>query len=74
LDDNGFRSSYGIVLAMFGVTVGGCWYFRWMLQGLNKQLEESELADVGREGSTDNDILEHPDESLRMRKGFRYLV
>jgi hypothetical protein len=23
LDENGFRSSYGIVLAMFGVTVGG---------------------------------------------------
>jgi hypothetical protein len=69
LEDNGYRSSYGIVLAMFGVTVVGCWYFRSMLLGLNKQIEAGEMADT-----TDNDILEHADESLRMRKGFRYLV
>ncbi|EKV06409.1 Major facilitator superfamily domain, general substrate transporter [Penicillium digitatum] len=74
LKNNGFRSSYGIVLAMFGVTVGGCWYFRSMLMGLNQQLEESELAHVTGTGSTENDILDNPDESLRMRKGFRYLV
>ncbi|KAJ6010238.1 hypothetical protein N7499_004358 [Penicillium canescens] len=69
LEDNGYRSSYGIVLAMFGVTVAGCWYFRYMLLDLNKQIEAGEMADT-----TDNDILENADESLRMRKGFRYLV
>ncbi|KGO42789.1 Major facilitator superfamily domain, general substrate transporter [Penicillium expansum] len=74
LQDNGYRSSYGIVLSMFGVTVGGCWYFRWMLVGLNHQLEEGELADVARGEPTENDIIDSQDESLRMRKGFRYLV
>ncbi|KAF4772090.1 hypothetical protein HAV15_005042 [Penicillium sp. str.  len=74
LEENGYRSSYGIVLAMFGVTVGGCWYFRSMLVGLNHQLEEGELADVARGEPTENDIIDSPDESLRMRKGFRYLV
>ncbi|KGO76040.1 Major facilitator superfamily domain, general substrate transporter [Penicillium italicum] len=74
LKDNGYRSSYGIVLAMFGVTVGGCWYFRSLLIGLNHQLEEGELADVARGESTESDVLDNQDESLRMRKGFRYLV
>ncbi|KAJ5463820.1 hypothetical protein N7475_008764 [Penicillium sp. IBT 31633x] len=74
LEENGYRSSYGIVLAMFGVTAGGCWYFRSMLLALNKKLEEGEVADVSGEASNNNDIMEHPDESLRMRKGFRYLV
>ncbi|KAJ5953082.1 Major facilitator superfamily domain general substrate transporter [Penicillium vulpinum] len=74
LSDNGYRSSYGIVLAMFGVTVGGCWYFRSMLISLNQQLEEGELADHARGEPAENDILDSPDESLRMRKGFRYLV
>lgn len=74
LEDNGYRSSYGIVLAMFGVTVGGCWYFRSMLLGLNKQLEQVEIADFSGENSNQDDILENTDESLRMRRGFRYLV
>jgi MFS family permease len=74
LEDNGYRSSYGIVLAMFGVTVVGCWFFRSMLLGLNKKLEEGEMADVAGDQSNENDIMESNDESLRMRKGFRYLV
>ncbi|KAJ5153591.1 Major facilitator superfamily domain general substrate transporter [Penicillium coprophilum] len=74
LSDNGYRSSYGIVLSMFGVTIIGCWYFRSMLLSLNHRLEECELADNAREGSSENDIIDNPDVSLRMRKGFRYLV
>jgi hypothetical protein len=78
LSENGFRKSYGIVTAMFGVTVVGCWIFRLTLTRLNKKLEQGELVDWGEredvaqqtarvEGTT-------ADEALNMRKGFRYLV
>ncbi|KAL4941505.1 hypothetical protein BDV06DRAFT_194289 [Aspergillus oleicola] len=74
LSDNGYRKSYGIVTAMFGVTIVGCLIFKFVLEGLNKQLAEAEVADVaaGRvEGGVDGEAA---DESLRMQKGFRYLV
>ncbi|KAJ5667445.1 hypothetical protein N7507_003309 [Penicillium longicatenatum] len=71
LSDNGYRKSYGIVTAMFGITIVGFWGFRMILVNLNKKLEESEAADAQAGAS---DFIESADESLRMRKGFRYLV
>ncbi|ROW08587.1 hypothetical protein VPNG_06237 [Cytospora leucostoma] len=78
LSANGYRKSYGIVTAMFGITVVGCWVFRMTLISLNKKLEQGELVDwepkedvadqtAHMEGTT-------ADEALNMRKGFRYLV
>lgn len=72
LPENGFRKSYGIVLSMFGVTIVGCFLFRTILQNLNKKLEATEVA-ADTEKTTQTE-LEDLDESLRMRKGFRYLV
>ncbi|KAL4971610.1 major facilitator superfamily domain-containing protein [Aspergillus desertorum] len=78
LKENGYRKSYGIVTAMFGVAILGCLIFKLVLERLNKKLAEAEVADVssgaggqqasmpGGEGGVD--------ESLRMHKGFRYLV
>lgn len=78
LDANGYRKSYGIVTAMFGVTVLGCWLFRMTLNNLNKKLERGELADYeAREdvaGQTAQLEGATVDEALNMRKGFRYLV
>ncbi|KAJ5279849.1 hypothetical protein N7478_005221 [Penicillium angulare] len=77
LSENGYRKSYGIVTAMFGITIVGFWGFRMILVHLNKKIEESEVQmDAGHtEGQTGNDgFIESADESLRMRKGFRYLV
>ncbi|RDH27538.1 major facilitator superfamily domain-containing protein [Aspergillus welwitschiae] len=76
LEENGYRQSYGIVTAMFGVTVIGCLGFKLVLENLNKRLAEAEMADV-RDGRPGPDILaagEETDETLRILKGFRYLV
>lgn len=79
LKENGYRKSYGIVLSMFGVTIAGCWVFRMMLNNLNKKLEESETgvetsAGDAKQQAAGDEFVEHTDEALRMRKGFRYLV
>lgn len=74
LSDNGYRKSYGIVTAMYGVTIVGFWAFRMILVNLNKKIEECEVADAGAEQGTENGFIESADESLRVRKGFRYLV
>lgn len=63
---NSFRASYGIVTAMFGVTILGAYGFRIMLSRLNKQLEQQEALPSATE--------ETEDEKLRLSKGFRYLV
>ncbi|KAF7587218.1 hypothetical protein BBP40_007531 [Aspergillus hancockii] len=68
LEENGYRKSYGIVTAMFGITIVGCLGFRMLLSNLNKKLEEAEQND-NRQADVNN-----ADETLRMRKGFRYLV
>jgi MFS family permease len=79
LKANGYRKSYGIVTAMFGVTIAGCVIMKMILVNLNKKLEAGEAE----AWSTRPDVLEHtaekeyldsPDEALRMRQGFRYLV
>lgn len=78
LEDNGFRESYGIVTAMFGVTIVGCYVFRLSLNRLNNKLEEDELAewDVGEDVIKQTVAVEGTtvEEALKMRKGFRYLV
>lgn len=71
LKENGYRKSYGIVTAMFGVTVVGCLIFRQMLAGLNKQLEETEQAE---NAAAEEHHMDNPDEALRMVKGFRYIL
>ena len=53
LKENGYRKSYGIVLAMFGVTIAGCYLFRMMLQNLNSKLEAEETAE-GQDGDPRN--------------------
>ncbi|ROV87670.1 hypothetical protein VSDG_09636 [Cytospora chrysosperma] len=78
LSANGYRKSYGIVTAMFGITVVGCWAFRLTLINLNKKLERGELTDwetkedvAGQTAQMEGATV---DEALNMRKGFRYLV
>ncbi|KAK4243472.1 general substrate transporter [Corynascus novoguineensis] len=79
LEENGFRKSYGIVTAMFGVAVAGCLVFRMVLMRLNRKLEEEEgefvveSAVAGHGGDVKKADTEkaHPDGSY---KGFRYLV
>jgi MFS family permease len=77
LPQNGYRKSYGIVLAMFGVTIFGCWGFRVMLVGLNKKLEEGEVAwemrsDVAEQTAKMEGVS--VEEGTRLQRGFRYLV
>lgn len=78
LSANGYRKSYGIVTAMFGVTIFGCWLFKLSLVRLNKKLEQSEVADWDVAEDVANQTAEKEDttvdEALKMRKGFRYLV
>jgi MFS family permease len=78
LRENGYRQSYGIVTAMFGITILGCLWFKIILQGLNKKLEEGEAAwetqpDVVAQ-TANMEHLNSTDEALKMRRGFRYLV
>lgn len=68
MEDNGFRNSYGVVTAMFGATIIGCFGFRVMLNGLNKDLELQEASWDAQEN------VDPADEKRRMNKGFRYLV
>lgn len=78
LKDNGYRKSYGIVLAMFGVTIIGSYAFRMILVDLNKKLEAGESAwETNRdvtERTAQVEVMESTDEALRMKRGFRYLL
>lgn len=73
LDENGYRKSYGIVTAMFGVTIVGCLAFRIVLSNLNKKLEEQQRV-YDAQPDMGGQVMDAADESLRMHKGFRYLV
>ncbi|KAF5025363.1 hypothetical protein F66182_2528 [Fusarium sp. NRRL 66182] len=79
LKENGYRKSYGIVLSMFGVTVVGCYLFRMILIDLNKKLEKGEAnawetrQDVAAHTAA-AETLDSPDEALRMKRDFRYLI
>jgi MFS family permease len=77
LKENGYRKSYGIVTAMYGITIIGFWIFRMILINLNKKLEIKEAEwDAQHSDQQGGDVafMESADESLRMRKGFRYLI
>ncbi|KUL90641.1 hypothetical protein ZTR_00082 [Talaromyces verruculosus] len=77
LSENGYRKGYGIVTAMFGVAIVGCWAFRMILVNLNKNLEKTEAEwDAANNNTEISDVVfrENPDESPRMHKGFRYLI
>ncbi|KAH5166880.1 hypothetical protein HBH68_236140 [Parastagonospora nodorum] len=77
MTDNGYRNSYGVVTAMFGVTIAGCFIFRVVLVRLNKRLDDGTDAWVVR-----NDIAEQTarvegitaEEAKGGMKDFRYLV
>lgn len=73
LEDNGFRGSYGIVTAMFGLTILGCLAFRLILSNLNKKLDEQQRA-VEDQPELEEEMMNQANEALRMQKGFRYLV
>lgn len=73
LKANGYRKSYGIVTAMFGATIVGCLIFRIVLSNLNKKLEEQQRA-LDTEPDRAEEVMNQADESMRMQKGFRYLV
>ncbi|KAF4595991.1 Major facilitator superfamily transporter [Ophiocordyceps camponoti-floridani] len=70
LKEDGYRKSYGIVLAMFCVSIAGSCVFRRMLKRLNRELEAGERRPVDVAG----DPPARGDETVRMSKGFRYLV
>lgn len=77
LSADGYRKSYGIVTAMAGVTIFGCYLFRMILNRLNQKLERGELEWEARDDIVDQTAEMEgttPDEALKMRKGFRYLV
>ncbi|KAL1845692.1 hypothetical protein VTK73DRAFT_457 [Phialemonium thermophilum] len=77
LKENGYRKSYGIVLSMFGATIIGCFVFRMILVNLNRQLEQRENADADAETQPQKAGVAHvvaPEETVRLAKGFRYLV
>lgn len=79
LPENGYRKSYGIVLANFGVTIVGCWVFRLILVRLNTKIEERE-----NEGAVEDDDGDEKGQMRRVEgvdgespgfmRGFRYLV
>ncbi|PVH97555.1 MFS general substrate transporter [Periconia macrospinosa] len=77
MKENGYRKSYGVVTAMFGVTVVGCYIFRVILQRLNKKIEAGEEAwvvdgDVAARTAEDEGVS--VEEGIRLQRGFRYLV
>ncbi|KAH9889658.1 MFS general substrate transporter [Xylariomycetidae sp. FL2044] len=79
LKENGYRKSYGIVTAMFGLTIVGCWAFRAILRRLNEEMEKGETTawDIQPDVAAHTADVEHlgsADEATKLAKGFRYLV
>ncbi|RDA91783.1 hypothetical protein CP533_2827 [Ophiocordyceps camponoti-saundersi (nom. inval.)] len=72
LKEDGYRKSYGIVLAMFCLSIGGSYVFRGMLSRLNTKLEAHERRPPGELAPAAGDS--RADDTLRMKKGFRYLL
>lgn len=70
LSANGYRKSYGIVTAMFGVTILACYLFKVILSRLNDKLERGELEwDARDDVANQTAEIEGTtvDEALRMR-------
>lgn len=77
MSDNGYRKSYGVVTAMFAVTILGCFIFAMILRNLNKKIEEGEAAwAVGSDVAEQTANLEgiSVEEGTKLQRGFRYLV
>ena len=74
LKENGYRKSYGIVTAMFGVAIFGCLLFKMILVAENKKLDAMEQEAARGEGQEDKAGAEHVEQSTRPPRGFRYLV
>ncbi|KAL6702556.1 hypothetical protein ACN47E_001553 [Coniothyrium glycines] len=77
MPENGYRKSYGVVLAMFGVTVAGCVVFRIILVRLNKALDEGMGASIDHSDATKQTARTEGvavEEGQMMMKDFRYLV
>ena len=70
LSDNGYRKSYGIVTAMFGITIVGCFVFKMVLMRMNKKLDEDE----GTNGLGALPPATEGSDPETMNKGYRYLV
>ena len=74
---NGFRNSYGVVTAMFGVTIAGCFVFKVILVRLNKRLDDGTDAwvvqgDVAEQTARTEGVS--VEEGKNLMKDFRYLV
>ncbi|KAK3938129.1 putative tartrate transporter protein [Diplogelasinospora grovesii] len=76
LNDNGYRKSYGIVTAMFGIAIIGCWIFRMMLQRLNNQIAEGEQVawDTKPDVAAQTAQVEGEETARTDKSGFRYLL
>ena len=77
MKENGYRKSYGVVTAMAGVTIVGCYLFRMILINLNKKLEAGEAAwETDKTAAQKTEVVQHieRDVSLDVKKGFRYLI
>jgi MFS family permease len=74
---NGYRNSYGVVTAMFGVTIAGCYAFRVILVRLNKRLDDGTDAWVVKDDiaeQTANTEGVDVEEGARKMQDFRYLI
>ena len=78
LTENGYRKSYGIVTAMFGVTIVGCICIRAILINKNKKLAAGETAwAVRADVAQKTHVTEHLDSvenAQTARQPFRYLI
>ena len=74
LKENGYRKSYGTVLAMFGVTILGSYAFRMILVNLNKRIEARKTQQDVVEQPGHIESIDNADEAVNVKRGFRYLV
>ncbi|KAK4224464.1 major facilitator superfamily domain-containing protein [Podospora fimiseda] len=79
----GFRKSYGVVMAMFAVTIVGCYIFRMMLSRLNRKIQAGENAgwethaDVAARTAQVEGLVSTggvSDGTVKSKAGFRYLL
>ncbi|KAF1832891.1 MFS general substrate transporter [Decorospora gaudefroyi] len=77
MSENGYRNSYGVVTAMFGVTILGCWIFRLILVRLNKRLDEgidtwAVHGDVAEQTAVTEGVS--VEEGAKQMKDYRYIL
>ncbi|RCI11615.1 hypothetical protein L249_7759 [Ophiocordyceps polyrhachis-furcata BCC 54312] len=75
LKEDGYRKSYGIVLVMFCLSIAGSCVFRAMLGRLNKEMEAHERRNPTQPPPPPPSAMgSRAEDTLRMKKGFRYLL